>query len=127
MFCKFCIYYVTHLSNTLSVTIYNVKRSGYTIFSSDGFVASLFRRKSQAIVIARLWSLLSCNNLNVAHYSKSIKVINTKLGVLGILAYQDKVQLHDMGHNPENYMFVVEFRTFVIGMEACVQKLYVYQ
>ena len=33
----------------------------------------------KAIVIARL---LSCKNFSVAHYSKSIKGINTKLGII---------------------------------------------
>ena len=43
-----------------------------------------------------------CKNFNVAHYSKSIKGINTKLG---ILTQQDKVQLQDKGHNSESYIF----------------------
>ena len=44
------------------------------------FVAQLFPRKSRAIVIARssmFWS--SCKTFNIAHYSKSIKDINTRL------------------------------------------------
>ena len=41
-------------------------------------LARLFRRKSQAIVIARL-SSSSDKNFNVAHYSKSIKDINTNI------------------------------------------------
>ena len=55
------------------------------------FLAHLFRSKSQGVRIARL---ASCKNLNVAHYSKSIKGINTKLG---ILAHCDKMQLQDKG------------------------------
>ena len=60
------------------------------------FLACIFWRKSQAIVIARssLLLLLSCKNFNVAHYSKSIKGINTKLG---IFAHHDKVQFQDKG------------------------------
>ena len=57
------------------------------------FLASLFRRKSGAIVITRS---SSCKNFNVAHYLKSIKGINTKLR---ILAHHDKMQLQDKGHN----------------------------
>ena len=61
---------------------------------SDGIIclACLFRRKSRAIMIAR--SSLLCKNL--AQFSKSIKGIDTKLG---IFAYHDKVQLQDKGHN----------------------------
>ena len=39
-----------------------------------------------------------------AHYSKSIKGINTKLV---ILAHHEKVQLQDKGHNSESYSFKV--------------------
>ena len=63
------------------------------------FYHILFRRKSQAVVIARL--LLSYKNYNVAHYSKNIKGINTKL------AHHDKVHLQDKGHNSESYSFGV--------------------
>ena len=69
------------------------------------FLACLFRRKSQAIVIARL---SSCKNLNVAHYSKNTLGINTKLG---ILAHHDKVQLQDMGRNSESCSFGATFLT----------------
>ena len=68
------------------------------------FLACLFRRKSRAIVIAKLLLLSSCNNFNVAHYSKSTIGINTKLG---ILAHHDKVQLQDKGHNSESCSFGV--------------------
>ena len=44
---------------------------------------------------------LSFKNFNVAHYSKSIKGINTKLG---ILAHHDKMQLLGKGHNSESYI-----------------------
>ena len=40
----------------------------------------------------------------VAHYSKNIKGINTKLG---ILVDHDKVQLQDMGHISGGYSFGV--------------------
>ena len=66
------------------------------------FFTCLFQGKSQAIVITRLLS--SCKNFNVAHYSKSIKGINTKLG---ILAHHEKMQLQDKGHNSENYILRV--------------------
>ena len=58
----------------------------------------IFSGKSQAVVIARSLLLLPllCKNTNVAHYSKSIKVMNTKLG---ILANHDKLKLQDKGHN----------------------------
>ena len=55
----------------------------------------MFRRKSPAIVIARLSSSL-CKNINVARYSKSIKGFNTKFGTL---AHYDNVQLLDKGNN----------------------------
>ena len=49
-------------------------------------------------LIARPWSLtatsLPCKNIYAAHYSKSIKGINTKLG---ILAHYDKMPLQDKG------------------------------
>ena len=64
------------------------------------FVARLFQRNSRAIVFGRssslLLSSLSCKNFTLAHYSKNIKGINTKLG---ILAHHDKAQLQDKGHN----------------------------
>ena len=56
----------------------------------DVFLACLFQRKSQAIEITRsLLLLLSCKNFNLAHSSKSIKGINTRLG---ILAHHDMVR-----------------------------------
>ena len=65
--------------------------------SGDFLLVCLFGRKSWAIVIARslLLSLL-CKNFNVSHYSKSIKDINTKLG---ILVHHDEVQLQGKEHN----------------------------
>ena len=65
-------------------------------------IACLFRGKTQAIVIVR--SLMSfllslCKNFSEADYSKSIKGINTKLG---ILARHDKEQLQDKGHQTES-------------------------
>ena len=70
------------------------------------FLVFLFRRKSRAIVIARLSFLLlsSYKNFNAAHFSKSIKCINTKLG---ILAHQDNVQLQDKGHTSKSYILGV--------------------
>ena len=41
---------------------------------------------------------------NIAHYSKSIKDINIKHGML---AYYDKMQLQEKGHNSEGYMLGV--------------------
>ena len=49
---------------------------------NDIFLAHLFQRKSQAILIAGPSLLLSCKNFNVTHCSKSIEYINTKLGIL---------------------------------------------
>ena len=45
--------------------------------------------------------LLLCKNFNVAHYSKSIKGIKIKLG---ILAHHDKMQLQGKGHNSVSYI-----------------------
>ena len=60
-------------------------------------IACLFRRKGRTVVIVR--SLMSfllswCKNFSEADYSKTIKGINTKLG---ILAHHDKMQLQDKG------------------------------
>ena len=66
------------------------------------FLTCLFQKKCQVIVIIR--SSLLCKNLNVAHYSKGIKGINTKLS---ILAHHDKFQMKDKGHNSESYIFRV--------------------
>ena len=66
-------------------------------------LACLIRRKSLPIVIARS-SSLSCQNFNVAHYLKSVKGINTKLG---IPAHHDKMQLQDKGNNSEINRFGV--------------------
>ena len=77
---------------------------------SQSFLARLFRRKSQAIVIAKLLLLLSssaavlCKDFNVAHYSKSTLGITTKVR---ILAHHDKVQLQVKGHKSEIYSFGV--------------------
>ena len=51
----------------------------------------------------QLWSLLflSCKYFNVAYYSKSIISINTKL------AYHDKAQLHDKGHNSDSHISAI--------------------
>ena len=48
------------------------------------FLACLFRRKSQAIVIviSLLLSAVACKNFYVAHSSKNVKGINTKLWIL---------------------------------------------
>ena len=81
------------------------KLSGANLFCS-AFLAHLFRRKGQAIVISRSLSSSSssCKNFNVALYSKSFKCINTKLG---ILVHHDKVQLQNKGHNSKSYSFGV--------------------
>ena len=48
------------------------------------FLARLFQRKSQAVVIARSsLSLSSCKNFNIDHYLKNIKVIKAKLVIHG--------------------------------------------
>ena len=75
--------------------------------SHPTFLACLFRRKSPAVVIIRSLSsllllLLSCKNLNVTHYLKSIKDINTKLGMQ---AHNYRLQLQDKGHISESYNF----------------------
>ena len=62
-------------------------------------------------MVTRLLSLLSsfCNNFNTTQYSKSIKDINTKVG---ILAHHDKMQLQDKGHNSGSYIFgLISFLT----------------
>ena len=64
------------------------------------FLACMFRRKGRAIVNARLSSLSSlCKNFNVAHYSKSIEGIKTRL------AHFDKMLSQDKWHNSESYGF----------------------
>ena len=70
------------------------------------FLACLFWGKCWDIAITRSLSLssLSCKNFNVAHYSKNIKCIITKLG---ILAHHDKMQLQDKGCNSDSYSFRV--------------------
>ena len=56
-------------------------------------------------MIARsLLSLSSCKDFHIAHYSKSVKAINTKLR---ILAHLDKMQLQGKGHNSGSYIFGV--------------------
>ena len=69
----------------------------FIFFLKISFIGHLFWRKCRVVVIVRLSSLLlaSCKNFKVAHYSESIKDINTKLG---ILAHHDKVQLQDKRH-----------------------------
>ena len=67
------------------------------------FSLSVIQRKSRSIVIA-ISSSLSSKNFDVAQYSKSIKDINTKLGML---AYPDKNHLQNKWHNSESYSFGV--------------------
>ena len=55
-----------------------------------------------------------CKNFNVAHYSKNIEDIHTKLA---ILAHHDKMQLQDKGHNSESCSFGV-MSHFLIRMMA---------
>ena len=45
---------------------------------------------------------LDFDNVDIAHYSKCVKDINAKFG---ILAHHDKVQLQDKRHNSERYVF----------------------
>ena len=85
-----CFFYLYTLRPFFAFTPRYASRS----FCLSSFLACLFRRKSRAIVIAR--SLSQCKNFNIAHYLKSIEVIDTKLGVL---AHHDKMQLQDKGHN----------------------------
>ena len=75
-----------------------------SLYYCTTFLACLFGRKSQAIAVVRLLLSVSCKNLNVAHYLKSVKGINTKLE---ILAHHDKVQLQDKEHNSKIYSFGV--------------------
>ena len=60
------------------------------------------------VKVELLWSLDHClfchAKLYVAHFSKSINVINT---TLGIPAHHDKMQLWDKGINSESYVFGV--------------------
>ena len=67
------------------------------------FLARLFQRKSQARSLSLL-SSLACKIFNVVHYSKSVKGINTKLGML---APHDKILLQDKGNKSETYSFGV--------------------
>ena len=67
---------------------------------NSSFLARLFRRICQAYIVIARSSL--CKNINVARYSKSIKGINTKFG---ILAHHDKMQLQEQEHSSESYIF----------------------
>ena len=60
-------------------------------------------KKSRANMIARSLSS-SCKIFNVVHYSKGIKIIYLKVG---ILAHDGNVQLPDEGHNCKSYSFGV--------------------
>ena len=74
------------------------------------FLACLFWRKSWAVAITR--SSLLCKIFNVAHYSKSIKAIKTKL------VHYGKMQLQDKGRNSENYSFgVMPLFNFILKVE----------
>ena len=81
--------------------IFKEFNKGHTSTRFESFLACLFQRKSQALVITRSSSasLLSCKNFNLAHYSKCVKGINSKLG---IFVHYAKMQLQDKGHNSEN-------------------------
>ena len=95
-------HFYKHLECTL---IFVKKHPAVKHFIPVCILTCLFWWNSQAIVITRsLLLLFSCKNFNVAHYSKSMKGINTKVG---ILAHHDKVQLQGKGHNSEGCSFGV--------------------
>ena len=71
----------------------NKKIKKVTFFESDELLWLLDRRWQPAKTL-----------INVPHYSKTIKGINTKLG---ILAHHVKVQLPDKGDNSKRYSFGV--------------------
>ena len=71
----------------------------------------LFRRKSQADVIARS----SCKKLNVAHYSKSIKNIITKLGIYTSLFFMIRCSCKTRG-----------IALKAIGLELCPFLIYIF-
>ena len=105
--------YVTHVSkindNKLfsycSWLIISIERDILSTKKQIVIFSLSFRRNSWAIVITRSsLSAASCKNFNVAHYSKSIKDISTKLG---IVAHHDNVQFQGKGHNCESYIFAV--------------------
>ena len=85
--------------NPTSVECFDLAQSNRWDLKAS-FLACLFWGKSWAVVIARSSAL--CKNFNVVHYSKIIKVINTKLG---IFVHHDKLQ--GKGHNSESYIFGV--------------------
>ena len=89
-------------NNFLRVALYGLWIS-FEIYCHVRFSTHLFWRKCRVIVIT-ISSLWSCKNINVAHYSKSIEGINTKLG---IPAHHDYVQLQDKGHNSDSCIFGV--------------------
>ena len=88
-----------NIINGNSVEISDLGCGDKTYLDSYLLLACPFRRESQAIVITRTSSLLSCKPFNVANRCKSVKGINTKLG---ILAHHDKMQLQDKEHNFES-------------------------
>ena len=91
-------------------------------FSTRFFGPSIYGWNIKKVLIIIIFSLsvskrkkCHANNFNVAHYSKGIKDINTKLG---ILAHLEKVQLQDKGHNPESYVLsIIEMKSFEIIAE----------
>ena len=58
-----------------------IKKTGFYNVFVDEFLVHLFRRKSRAIVIARL-SLLSCKNFNVVLTQKVLEVLTLNLEYL---------------------------------------------
>ena len=74
------------------------------IISVDSFQFVCFVEKVDLLWMVARSSSFSCKNFNIAQYSKSIKGINTKLG---ILANYDKVQLQGKWHNSKSYSFEV--------------------
>ena len=88
----------------LTLTIYSISLNRiFYPFVVIHILSSSVSKKKLSYCDARS-SLLLCKNFIVAHYSKSIKDINTKLG---IFAQQDKVQLQVKGRNSECYIFRV--------------------
>ena len=94
--------------NSVNIGCYKLNLTHWYYFYAPErslFLACLFQKKKLIGRSSSFLLLLSCKNFNAAHYSKGIKSIITKLG---ILVHHDKMQLQDKGHDSEHYSFGVK-------------------
>ena len=108
----FCFHYVNYFVDDISFYKFLLLTGLFRLKSMFPSLLFLVSKKKSSccdrqIVIVFIFFF----NFNVAHCSKSIKGINTKLG---IHAHHDKGQMQDKGHNSESYRYFWSYAPFCV-------------